>query len=383
MNNEYLNYAATERQKECVEAVIEHDTYTQAANALGINVRTLERTVQRVKQQAARKGFAPEHDMTRPAPDGFTVKGTSTLYDAEGNVSNQWVKTQQSHEQQKQLMEEAIKAMAEEIPREGPVTKPARKNKDLLNTYIISDLHIGQLSWPEETQDAWDTNTAEETLVRWFQQAIESSPDAHTGLFIQLGDLLDFDSMEPVTPTSGNIMDVDSRYPHLVRVAIRAMRRIVRMLLEKHEHVHIMACDANHDPTAGIWLREWMAALYENEPRITVDTSPESYNAFEFGKVGVYAHHGHKRKPHNVTDVIVSRFREIYGRTKYTYVHMGHLHHKEKESSVAVVEQHQTLAAPSDYAARGGYLAGRSAQAITYHREYGEVGRVRITPEML
>ena len=48
-----------------------------------------------------------------------------------------------------------------------------------------------------------------------------------------------------------------------------------------------------------------------------------------------------------------------------------------------IIEQHRTMAAKDSYASRGGYLAGRDAKAITYHKQYGEVGRITITPEML
>jgi len=40
--------------------------------------------------------------------------------------------------------------------------------------------------------------------------------------------------------------------------------------------------------------------------------------------------------------------------------------------------------APADaYAARGGWLSGRDAKVITYHRQFGEVGRVTINSKML
>jgi len=48
-----------------------------------------------------------------------------------------------------------------------------------------------------------------------------------------------------------------------------------------------------------------------------------------------------------------------------------------------MVEQHRTLAAQDAYAARGGWLADRDAKVITYHKDYGEVGRISITPQML
>jgi hypothetical protein len=85
-----------------------------------------------------------------------------------------------------------------------------------------------------------------------------------------------------------------------------------------------------------------------------------------------------------VDDVFVAKFREVFGRTKYSYAHMGHMHHVDiKETNLMVVEQHRTLAAKDAYASRGGWLSGREASAITYHKDYGYTGRVVITPEMV
>lgn len=43
----------------------------------------------------------------------------------------------------------------------------------------------------------------------------------------------------------------------------------------------------------------------------------------------------------------------------------------------------RTLAAKDAYAARGGWFSGRSTNVITYHKQYGEVSRQSISPEML
>ena len=47
------------------------------------------------------------------------------------------------------------------------------------------------------------------------------------------------------------------------------------------------------------------------------------------------------------------------------------------------VTQHPTLAARDAYAARGGWVTGREATSITYHKKFGKVGETTICPEML
>jgi hypothetical protein len=98
----------------------------------------------------------------------------------------------------------------------------------------------------------------------------------------------------------------------------------------------------------------------------------------------LFFHHGHKKRMEQIDRVFTAKFRDVFGRTQQTYAHMGHLHHqKTLESSLMTVEQHRTLAAPDAYASRGGWLSGRDAKVITYHKEHGEVFRVTINPRML
>ena len=142
--------------------------------------------------------------------------------------------------------------------------------------------------------------------------------------------------------------------------------------------------DANHDPASEAWLREMFAVFYENEPRVTVDTTADTYYCYEHGLTSLFFHHGHKRKPANIDTVFAAKFREVFGRTKYSYAHMGHLHSIDvKETNLMLVEQHRTLAAPDAYASRGGWISGRDAKVITYHKDYGKVAESVISIDML
>ena len=349
-----------------------HGNIAATARALGANERSLRRRLK-----------AMQGDLE--APDGFKVTGKSTLIDRRtGETVLEWVKISRDAERQRELMEAAIAALASEIPRAEPVQAPEWTNAALANCYVITDYHLGMYAWPEETGAAWDSQIAEDLLVAWFAAAIRSAPDAEVGIFAQLGDLLHYDSLEAVTPTSRHLLDADTRFQLMVRVAIRVIRRVIRMLLEKHQRVHVIMAEGNHDMASSAWLREMLAALYDDEPRVTVDRSADPYYCFEWGQTSLFFHHGHKRKPTNIADVFAAKFRDVFGRTKYSYAHVGHLHHAEiKETNLMVVEQHRTLAAPDAHASRGGWISGRDASVITYHRDYGYVGRVVISPEMV
>lgn len=381
MNAELRSWASV-RQLEYLDAIEKHGSENGAARALGINPRTLQRSIRSLEVTAAQKSATQHQDVNR-IPGGFAITGTSTLTKTGDGL--QWVKTAADKKQQEAMLREAVEAFKDEIPRLKALPKPvARLNQLLCNCYVITDFHLNALSWHEETGANWDVSIAERTLVAWFAQAIAQSPNASTAVLAQLSDLLHSDGLEPLTPASKHVLDVDTRFQKVVRIVIRVLRQVIDMLLAKHDHVHILMTDANHDPVSQIWLREFFAALYENEPRVTVDREPSPYNAFEFGKVALFFHHGHKRKVTNVSEVFAAKYREMFGRTRYAYAHMGHLHHMDvKENQLMIVEQHRALTAPDAYASRGGYLSGRDAQCITYHRDFGEVSRVKVSYDML
>ena len=384
MIDEQLKQFATIKQAETIDAINQHGSIRKAAKALGISPSTVQHSIRGVKKRAAKMGFAPENDMTRTVPEPFAVRGVSSYYNKDGQLAGQWVKSTIDDSKMQLMLQEAIEGFKAEIPKVKPTPYPMLTNSSLCNCYVITDYHLGMLSWGEETGEDWDISIAEDLIIKWFERAIGLSPSAEQAIFAQLSDFLHFDGMDAVTPASKHLLDVDTRFAKLVRSAIKILRMIINMLLDKHQKVHLIMADANHDPVSQIWLREWLAVMYEDEKRITVDKSPNPYNAFEFGKVALFFHHGHKRKVENVSEVFAGQFREMFGRTKFAYAHTGHLHSINiKENNLMIVEQHRTLAPPDAYAARGGWLSGRDAKVITYHKEFGEVSRLTINSDML
>lgn len=296
--------------------------------------------------------------------------------DADGRIIQDWLRVEPDKVAQQAALRAAIDALKEEIPREPAVPAPEHTADDLLNQYTITDHHLGALAWNEETLGGdYDLHIGEQLIIDWFAAAIAQSPPAKRAVFAQLGDFLHYDSFKSITPEHGHLLDSDSRYPKMVRAAIRIVRKVIRMLLEKHEQLDVIMCDANHDPAGEVWLREMLAAFYEEEPRITIDTNPGTYSVIEHGDVSLFYHHGHRRGTKNVDSILVGKFRKIYGRTILSYAHTGHKHTDElKTTDLMKVEQHETLAAPDAYGSN--WLSGRSAKVITYDINFGEVGRV-------
>jgi hypothetical protein len=375
---------ASPAQEKYIDLVNEHGSMRAAARAAGVNFTTIYQAIKAAQKRAASKGYSPGEDARGQAPDGFNVKGKSILYDGDGKIRATWVKTVADAEAREQMAREAFAAMAEDLPRLPPSEVPTQTSDSLCNVFTLTDSHVGALCWGQEGGADWDLKIAERVLVGCFEHMVMAAPKAGTAVVAQLGDFLHQDGIQPVTPTSGHILDADGRFSKVVQVAVRLLRRVVDFALARHDKVVVLMAEGNHDLSSSIWLRTMFSALYENEPRVQVIDSPLPYYVYQHGKTMLAWHHGHLKKNDQLPILFASQFAQVWGATTKRYAHCGHRHHvEEKEHSGMVVIQHPTLTARDAYAARGGWIAERQATAITYHREFGQVARNTVTPEMI
>jgi len=312
------------------------------------------------------------------------VRGVSSYYNKEGELSGQWVKSRADDQAREQIIREAFAAMADQLPRLEPIAAPDPLASPLCNLFTLTDSHVGMLAWRREGGEDWDLKIAEDVLTRSFEHMVVAAPRARVAVVNQLGDFLHQDSMSPVTPTHGHILDSDTRFSKIVAVALRILRRVIDRALETHDEVHVILAEGNHDIVSSLWLRHMFKALYEREPRVTVNDSELPYYVYRHGRTMLAFHHGHIKKNEALPLFFAAQFSEMWGATAKRYVHVGHRHHvDEKEHPGMKVVQHSTLAARDAYAARGGWTTERQALAITYHEEHGEVARNTVTPGML
>lgn len=379
---------ASERQREIAETVWDTQSFAAAARQLGIDRSAVSRAMSLLRAKAAQHGYAPDHDMVNPAPPGFKYKGVSTLRDKRsGEAVLQWEKTTADDEARQQALREAMDAAAETLPRLRPVRPPAATVKGLLAEYVVTDAHIDMLSWPAETGEKWDIKISEDMLTRGLASLIAGAQPASDAILVFLGDFMHSDGMDAVTPQSGHQLDRDTRFQRSVHVALRTMRRAVDMALAKHDTVRVLIAEGNHDPVASIWLRSIFAALYENDERVTVDTSPNPYYVHQHGDVMLAYHHGHLKRGQKFAELVAffaAQFAETWGQTRYRYGASGHLHHHhEVDHSGMLWRQHFTMAAKDAYAARAGYVAQRGMRCTIYHDRFGEVASNVVRPEMV
>lgn len=372
---ELIEYA-TPAEREAVEAVLELGSQREAAERLGMPYKSLQSRLQRLRRRAALKGHAPEHDFTKTAPEGFHVKGVSTLYgdneEGERVVKAQWVKTQKDAARRHEEMRLAVEALCEPIRGlADPVPIPVVEREDLLTVYPIGDHHLGMYAWGEETNgDDYDLDIAERLLQTAMSKLVTTAESSARALIINVGDFFHSDNRSNRTEASGHVLDVDSRYARVIREGIKLKRQCIDLALQKHEHVDVQCVAGNHDYHSSMWMAIALEAAYENEPRVTIDTSAAVHRYFRFGKVLLGSCHGEKVKPAELASIMACDRPQDWGSTTCRHWYTGHVHHDSSKMFPGCTWESVRVLPPGDFWHSAKYRSQRGMHCDTYHRDH-------------
>lgn len=369
---------ATPRQREYIEAIEQHGTQAKAAKALGVSKRTVERGLKVLRKHAARQGYSPGHDMTHTAPEGFTVKGVSTLYGPDGGVNAQWVKTRQEDTALQDLLAEFTQGLSDGLAGKFKAGKaPKASDADLMACYVVGDAHLGMYAQAEETgAEDFDTDIASNDLRGAFRHLVASAPKAEVGVIVNVGDFLHANDTTSTTPSSKHLLDTDGRFSQVVDRAVAVFRHAVDLMLTRHREVWIVNARGNHDPDAALWLSKILAAFYSAEPRVRVVPNETKFIYWQWGATLIGVHHGDRIKRQQIYEAMTRDKRKEWGESDHVYFWTGHIHHKSAEEiGGCLFESFNTLAAPDAWHAGAGYGANREMQQITLHKTHGIVAR--------
>lgn len=309
------------------------------------------------------------------------VKGSSTLYDENGQVKLRWVKTDNKwdSEQAREWME----ALAEKLPR-AAVTRPREIYNNTLTVIPFGDPHIGMYAWAEEAGDDFDLEIATADLCAAVDRLVKSAPSSQECLIANLGDYFHADNSLGETMRSHHKLDTDTRWAKVLLAGLKAMRQCIASALTHHEKVTVINAIGNHDDHSSMFLTIALKNIYENEPRIHIIDNPTIVHYYTFGNSLIGVHHGHTIKPDKLPLIMATDRPEDWGRCKHRLWLCGHLHADIlREYQGVKVETFRTLSARDAWAASMGYKSGRDMKALIIHPEWGEVARHIVSIDML
>jgi len=378
------NYC-TPRQREILEVIERLGSAKAASIELGMNLGGASETYLAVKRKAAKLGYSPTHDWTRPVPDGYVAKGVSTYYNAEGKPAGQWVKASLSHEQQKEFFEKFVRDLCEPLKGLAPlVAPPTTENEKLLSVYPIGDQHHGMYAESEQTGTEYNTDISTRLLTTSVDFLCASAPNSGTALLLDVGDFHHANDSSNQTPASHHQMHVTASYGKVMQTGAMALVHCTLRLLEKHQNVIVWIMPGNHNPDAAFATALAISFYFHNEPRVTVDLGNSAFKFMRFGNNLIASHHGDGTKAANLPLIMAVDRPKDWAETEYRVWHCGHIHHKTfKEEPGCDIETHRTLAPSNSWDHKKGYRSKREMQRIDYHIELGECNRQRCDAKML
>jgi hypothetical protein len=341
-----------------------------AARELGISRTTVQ---SRIYTARARK-LIPDG----PPLEGFRVKGVSTNYNADGDVTQTWVKTAIDEPSIEEISAQIREALDTYVPPAANLIAPERVETDLCTVYPLADWHVGLLSWQKETKHNWDLKIGQGVIKNAMTRMIACSPNAAQGVVLGLGDLMHADNYRNQTAKSGHFLDVDGRYPRVLLVSTQLIIFTIDLALQKHANVLVRILPGNHDDQSAIAVTLAVMMYYRDNPRVTVDDDAGRFWWWSWGKVLLGATHGDQAKMKDLPLIMATRNPEAWGRSKWRYIYTGHIHKETGHDNGAKVESFQTPVAPDSWTVGMGYCPTRSVTSITHSKTEGEIMRHKV-----
>jgi hypothetical protein len=312
---------------------------------------------------------------------GQHVKGISTLLDGEGNVSQQWIKTDTAAARREEL---ALQAMREhmtayrgvgaQLLNQHPVAD-LLAGRDKQASILLGDPHIGMLSWHIETGNDFDLTIADAYMAAAVDLLIERTPVAESCRVVNLGDFFHANDQTSATPRGGNRLDTDSRFAKVTRAGYGMLRRIIDRARQKFPRVEVISLQGNHDPTISLSLQMWLEAVYEGDSTVEVIPNENPYIVREFGQNLTMYHHGDGAKPEQMPGILAAwDCGRPWGRCEHREIQSGHVHHLTRKEFPGVVFETSRTTAPADFWHHWkGYRAGRGMRSVVHHADFGRL----------
>ena len=349
-----------------------------------INPQATKKDLKRRLLRYRLKGLLPLDSGNRVSA-GEVLKSTSTLYDENGQIRLQWIKSDVDKNDQLNALALAISTMVDKIVPVAPTYLNVDADDKLLVKIPIADAHIGLLTWHKEVGADFDLTIAKQLYVEAMTRLVHATENASTCLLLDLGDTIHSDDSSNQTKASKHQLDVDGRYDKLYDMTLHILCTMIDIALTKYPKVIFRKTRGNHDPDASIGISAALAMRYRDEPRVTIERSPSLFWWMKFGSTLHFSTHGHTvRQQRELPAIAAHDCREVWSDCKYVYIDTGHVHHQQiLETRIAVCESHNSLTAGDSFNYGHGYRSLRNIKAITYHSDYGEISRNIVNLHML
>jgi len=265
---------------------------------------------------------------------------------------------------------EAIDNIVKGFPVASYIKTPINHNEnELLFVPSLYDVHIGKFAWGKETNGMDQDLKIIRNTFTWAVNKLFSRIEYQkvNRILAVIGhDWLHIDNQEGTTRKAENRLDFDTRLIKVIEVAYLAAIDFIKKCLEVAP-VDVVWIPGNHDEITSYALCRILKEHFINNENVTVDIEPTKRKSYVWGTTLIGMTHQALEPLDKLPNILASEWPELWGKSKYREMLIGHLHKKEEKSYF-----------PTQTAGRVIIRRVPSMSSIdAWHYEYGYVDAVR------
>lgn len=282
-----------------------------------------------------------------------------------------------------ELFREGLVADLKKYTKHSKLERPNPLGSCMLEINIF-DLHFGKLCWGEETGEDYDIKIAEKRFLRAIETLLKRAEgfDIEKIVFPIGNDFFNSDNLRNTT-TAGTFQDEDLRWQKTYRkgreLIVKAIDRLCQVA-----NVEVVVVQGNHDFERSFYLGDALECWYDKDENVNVDNNANPRKYIHYGQCLVGFTHGNNEKVANLPMIVAQERSEIWAKTKYREVHLGHLHHKREikwistqEYNGVVVRYMRSLSGTDAWHNQKGYKGSvQSAEAFIWEKNEGLIGQL-------
>lgn len=198
-------------------------------------------------------------------------------------------------------------------------------HKDKLIELCPVELHLGKIAESIETGEDYNIKIASSKFKNIIEKVVEMQrfEKANKCLVVIGNDFFnsEFDSMTHNKTPQQN----DVRYKTLFNTGLELYRDALVTLREYFPCIDVMMCVGNHARAMEFFMYVALQQFFRNDNIVKFSNNLKDTQAYQFGNCAIFYNHGDPNLKQLIKS-IPAEFYEIWGRTTYRELHLGHLH---------------------------------------------------------
>lgn len=221
----------------------------------------------------------------------------------------------------KDVFSSSIKSV--KLPKQS---KNKSLNEDKLLELTGIELHLGKLAFESVSGQDYNTSIANERFDKIIKEVAEQQDVERCGTcLVCIGN--DFFNSDTVgnTTTKGTQQYNDVNWKVMFNIGLEMYVKMLLTLRSKFNNIEVRLQQGNHDYMSSFYLYTALQCYFRDDDIIKFSNDIKDVQVFEWGKCAIFFTHGDTNLKRLVKS-IPAEFYDVWGRTIYRELHLGHLH---------------------------------------------------------